>query len=139
MIHLAVTTSTHPPAALEVQAQALATELGASYMQRHGRGLDDLFAASETARLLIVGADRLRLRDRATGTEYFFHPNMFQIRAAGVLRGERDHFLAATGLRPGDAILDCTLGFASEAALASLTVGSGGPSRGLWRACRSWL
>lgn len=131
MPSLAVTTSTHPPAALEAQARALATELGASYVARHGRGLPETFAASEAARLLIVGADRLRLRDRATGTEYFFHPNMFQIRAAGVLRGEPDHFLAATGLGPGDALLDCTLGFASEAALASLAVGEAGCVVGL--------
>ena len=131
MLPLAITTSTHPSPVLEAQAKTLAAELTAPYVPRLGRGLPDLAASAEASRLLIVGTDRLRLRDTATGTEYFFHPNMFQIRAAGTLRGEPDHFLAAAELRLGDSLLDCTLGFASEAALAALVVGETGRVVGL--------
>ncbi len=128
---IAVTTSTHPPPTLETQAKSLAVELTAPYIARLGRGLSELATSAQASRLLIVGTDRLRLRDTATGTEYFYHPNMFQIRAAGALRGEPDHFLQATELRPGESLLDCTLGFASEAALAALTVGETGSVVGL--------
>ncbi len=130
-VPLAVTTSVKPGTDVEAQAQGLAAELGAPFVPRLGRPLPQIFAASEAARLLIAGADHLRLRDRATGTEYYFHPNMFLIRGSQVLRGQPDHFLEATGLGVGDALLDCTLGFASEAALASLAVGESGHVLGL--------
>lgn len=128
---LAVTTSVNPPGDLESQAREVAQELNAAYIPRQGRSLALIFAEGDTDRLLIAGGDHLRLRDRATGTEYFYHPNLFQIRAANVLRGEPDHFLEAAALSPGDRLLDCTLGFASEAALAALTVGEAGAVVGL--------
>ena len=128
---LAVTTSVKPATDLEAQAHSLAAELHAPFVPRLGRPLPQMFAAAEAARLLIAGADHLRLKDRVSGTEYYFHPNMFLIRGSQVLRGERDHFLEATGLGPGDMLLDCTLGFASEAALASLSVGESGRVLGL--------
>lgn len=130
-IPLAITTSVHPPPVLEAAAQRYAAELQATYVPRAGLSLPDLCAASNANRLLIVGADRLRLRDRATDTEYFFHPNLFQVRASNILRGAPDHFLIATQLKPGDSLLDCTLGFASEASLAALVVGETGQVTGL--------
>jgi 16S rRNA (guanine1516-N2)-methyltransferase len=134
-VPLAVTTAVKLGAAVEAQAQSLAAELHAPFVPRLGRPLPQIFAASgegfEVARLLIAGADHLRLKDRASGTEYYFHPNMFLIRGSHVLRGEPDHFLQATGLGPGDSLLDGTLGFASEAALASLIVGDQGLVLGL--------
>lgn len=128
---LAVTTSVRPDPALEAQARAIAAELSAPFLPRTGLSVADVFTASDAARLLIAGADHLRLRDRATGAEYFFHPNLFQVRAANVLRGAPDHFLEATELTPGDSLLDCTLGFASEASLAALAVGETGQVTGL--------
>jgi 16S rRNA (guanine1516-N2)-methyltransferase len=131
LIPLAVTTSVNPPPALEALAQNYAAELQAPYVPRTGLSLPDVFAISDSHRLLVVGVDRLRLRDRDTDTEYFFHPNLFQVRASNVLRGAPDHFLNATQIGPGDSILDCTLGFASEAGLAALVVGETGQVTGL--------
>ena len=130
-IPLAVTTSVRPDPAIEAQARSYAAELSAPFVSRFGLSLADVLAQADANRLLIVGADHLRLRDRATGAEYFFHPNLFQVRAANVLRGAPDHFLEATQLQSGDSILDCTLGFASEASLASLAVGDAGQVIGL--------
>lgn len=130
-IPLAVTTSVHPPPALEAAAQGYAAALEAPYVLRSGLSLPALFAASHAERLLIAGQDHLRLRDRAAGAEYFFHPNLFQVRAHNLGHGGRDHFLEAVQLAPGDSLLDCTLGFACEAGLAALTVGPGGQVVGL--------
>ncbi len=130
-LFLAVTTAVKPNAAVEAQAHRLAAELGTPFVPRLGRPLPQIFAETQAARLLISGADHLRLRDGATGAEYYFHPNMFLIRGANALRGVPDHFLEATALGPGDSLLDCTLGFASESALASLIVGEGGQVVGL--------
>ena len=128
---LAVTTSVHPPPDLEAQAWGYAAELGAPYVPRSGLSVSGVFAACRAERLLIAGQDHLRLRDRATGAEYFFHPNLFQVRAYNLLRGGRDHFLEAVQLGPGDSVLDCTLGFACEASLAALAVGESGSVVGL--------
>ncbi len=131
LIPLAVTTAARPDPILEAQGRAYAAELSAPFFPRFGLSVADVFRQSGAARLLVTGADHLRLHDGASGTEYFFHPNLFQVRAANVLRGGPDHFLEATQLAPGDSILDCTLGFASEASLAALRVGGAGRVVGL--------
>ena len=128
---LAVTTSVDPAAELESQARSYAAALNAPYAPRAGLSLPGVFDASGADRLLIAGLDHLRLRDKATGTEYFFHPNLFQVRASNVLRGAPDHFLNAARLGPGSSLLDCTLGFASEASLAGLVIGETGSVTGL--------
>lgn len=103
----------------------------APYVPRSGLSVPGVFAACEAERLLVAGQDRLRLRDRGSGTEYFFHPNLFQVRAYNLMHGGRDHFLEAVQLNAGDSLLDCTLGFACEAGLAALTVGDSGSVAGL--------
>lgn len=128
---LAVTTAVKPTAETEGQARALAGEMDAPFIPRLARALPALLAAAGTARLLVVGAGRLRLHDGDTGAAYFFHPNMFLVRGSAFLHGQPDHFLEATGLCAGDRLLDCTLGFASEASLAALAVGPAGVVVGL--------
>ncbi len=131
LIPFAVTTSAHPPLALETQARGYAAELHAPYVPRFGLPVPAVLAACGAKRLLIAGLDHLRLRDRATDAEYFFHPNLFQVRAYNLAHGGRDHFLEAAQLAPGDSVLDCTLGFACEASLAALAVGTSGQVVGL--------
>ena len=125
---LAVTTSVRPNAALAAEAQAVAEELNVPLAPRADKSLAEVFTDAETDRLLIVAEGRLRLRDRSTGTEYFYHPNLFLTRGSQVLEHgpDTDPFLRATALTPGGSLLDCTLGFASEAALGALAVGEGG-------------
>lgn len=130
-VPVVVTTAVQPTPTLEDRARELAHELGTSYAPR--RNVTAALVARETgaSRLLIVERERLRLRDTATGMEYFFHPNLAQVRGLNILRGVRDLFAEATGLGPGDSLLDCTLGFAAEATLASLLVGETGRVVGL--------
>ena len=130
-IPLAVTTSVYPPPSLEAQAREYAAELQAPFVPRFGLSLPDVFVNSDAHRLLVAGQDHLRLRDRGSGMEYFFHPNLFQVRAYNLLHGGRDHFLEAVQLNTGGSLLDCTLGFACEASLAALTVGESGHVVGL--------
>ena len=130
-VPLAVTTAVHPSPLLEAQAREYAAELQAPYVPRFGLSISGLFDACEAERLLVAGQDHLRLRDRSSGTEYFFHPNLFQVRAYNLMHGGRDHFLEAAQLGPGDSLLDCTLGFACEAGLAALAVGESGSVVGL--------
>ncbi|WP_407308907.1 class I SAM-dependent methyltransferase [Desulfosporosinus sp. SB140] len=60
-----------------------------------------------------------------------FHPNMALIRAINILRGASDRFLEATLLKPGDTLLDATLGLGSDALIGALAVGDQGKVLGL--------
>ena len=51
---------------------------------------------------------------------------MAEIRAQQLLRGAPDHLVRALDLRPGLRVLDCTLGLASDAAVAACVVGPSG-------------
>lgn len=128
---LVITTAAKLTPTLEHIASEMSAQLDAPLISRMGRSLPDIFEVTGAERLLVVGSDHLRLYDRTTGAEYFYHPNMFLSRGSVVLSGGSDHFLSAVDLNPGDRLLDCTLGFASESALASLALDGTGKVVGL--------
>jgi len=130
-VPLIVTTAARPSFEIEKLALLLSEELTSPYLSRLGRSVQEIYTASNSMRLLIVGADHLRLHDQKTGAEYYYHPNMFLTRGSVVVSGGSDPFLRAVNLQPGDQLLDCTLGFGSEAALASLFLGDSGRVVGL--------
>ena len=64
----------------------------------------------------------------------FFHPNMAQVRMKRLRCGDIDNMLEAMGGREflqNKTILDCTLGFASDAIISSYGVGPKGKVIGL--------
>lgn len=129
-LSLAVTTGGRPSPELEAEARRVADELQVAYAARNSGPLAKVFVETQAARLLVFGGDRLRLCN-ISGGEYFFHPNLAVVRAANLLRGQRDVFADATGLKNGESLLDCTLGFAGEAALGAILVGAAGRVVGL--------
>ena len=58
--------------------------------------------------------------------KFFFHPSMAALRIKSLIKGEQDNFVKATGLKEGMRILDCTMGLASDAIIASYVVGTTG-------------
>jgi hypothetical protein len=83
------------------------------------------------AGVLVVSPDRVTYYEPARGLEYFFHPSMLKVRLHNYRRGNPDPMLAAMQLRPGDEVLDCTLGRAADAALCAWVVGEQGRVLGL--------
>lgn len=75
---------------------------------------------------LVVSGERATYYEPARGIEYFFHPNLASTRIRNLRSGQRDHMIEAMGLGPGDAVLDCTMGRASEAIICAHVVGAGG-------------
>ena len=128
---LVVTTSLRPTPELEARARRLAAAITAPYARRRDAGLAHLLRELGGTRALILKPDRVVLRDAATGAEYAFHPNLAPVRLANQKSGGRELFAEATGLGPGDRLLDCTLGFAAEATLGALLVGEAGTVVGL--------
>jgi 16S rRNA (guanine1516-N2)-methyltransferase len=61
------------------------------------------------------------------GTERLsFHPSMALIRLINLRRGGSDRFLEATQLKPGDTLVDATLGLGSDALIGAWAVGDEG-------------
>lgn len=128
---LFVTTAFKPSPEREAHARALAGELGAAYVPRRDWGLPHLFGGLPRAeRALVVQAERLLLVSRG-GDELFYHPNMAFLRLGNLLRGQKDLLLDAAELRPGERVLDATLGYAAEAVLCAHAVGETGEVHGI--------
>lgn len=128
---LFVTTAMSPGPDMRERAEQLAGELSASFLSRRAKGFPKLWEKMPLATTaLVVQADRLMLVHR-DGAELFYHPNMAFPRLGNVLRGQPDTLLAAADLAPGDSVLDCTLGYASEAILCAHVVGDSGEVHGI--------
>lgn len=128
---LFVTTAAKETPALWEQAVRLADELHCEVIARRGGGMPQMFAAfPNTERAVVVQTNRLLLVDRA-GHSFFQHPNMGYLRFGHVSTGGQDTLIEATEAAPGDAILDCTLGYASEATLLAYVVGETGEVHGV--------
>lgn len=114
-----VTTSRHPRPEDEARARALAARLGIPYVPRAGS------VASLGARGVLV-VERGRLVVATSAGPLYFHPGMAKPRIRAMERGERDVMVEAMQLRPGDAVLDGTLGLGADAIVASFVVGPTG-------------
>ncbi|UOQ47697.1 class I SAM-dependent methyltransferase [Gracilibacillus caseinilyticus] len=112
------------------EAQVLAEQYHFPYVERKGVSVEQLKKRYHTD-VLVVGKNRLNLSPQELQTDVFFHPNMAMVRAKRLLKGEGDPFIQATGLRSGMSYLDCTLGLASDAIIASIAVGPSGVVTGV--------
>ncbi len=126
-----MTTAAKPDSDLEDAARALAASLGLAFLPRLPGTLPDMAQRFAVPTLLVVERGRLRLVHAPSGVEYAYHPNMLPVRARSVAQGQPDLFVQAMALRPGDAVLDGTLGFGTEASLAAWLVGEAGRVVGL--------
>lgn len=60
-----------------------------------------------------------------------FHPSMALLRIINIRRGVPDRYLEATGLEPGDRLLDLTLGLATDALIGAAICGPSGSVLGI--------
>ncbi len=116
-------------AAIET-AKAMAAQLGVTYVERpHNQVLEAFMAAQGLAAVIVLEKDGPRIHSEH-GT-FAYHPGMAEIRVQQLLRGAPDHLVWALDLHPGARVLDCTLGLASDAAVAACVAGSTGRVVGL--------
>ena len=132
MAAFAVTTSAKEEnAVLAATARQWAEELGVRYVPREkGQTLPAMLVRYGLAALLIAAETGPRVYT-PEGT-MFYHPGLGTVRwQRVVLKGEGDNFLRALAVRPGQKVLDATLGLAADALLASQAVGPSGRVTGL--------
>lgn len=111
-------------------AKAMAAELGVTYLDRpHNQVLEEFMVAQGLEAVIVLEKDGPRIHSQY-GT-FAYHPGMAEIRVQQLLRGAPDHLVKALDLRCGARVLDCTLGLASDAAVAACMVGETGRVVGL--------
>lgn len=128
-MNLIVTTIHKPTPAAAECAQTLAVRLGAPLVERGRRSLDSLCAEYGVDTVLVAAKGGPVVH--TPGGEYFFHLSMAELRINNLKDGKPDHMIAAMGLAPGMSVLDCTLGLATDAAVASFVAGGEGRVVGL--------
>lgn len=121
-----VATSRRSDPELTERARAWAEQLGVPFVERADRSLTKLCAEEGVEAALTVTPERVGLVIPAEDTEYFFHPSMARTRIRNIREGGGDPMVTAMGLQPGDSVLDCTLGRATDATVASWVVGEEG-------------
>ncbi len=131
MADLVVTTSRKVDAGRWAQAQDWAVWLEAALVPRSDRSLDDLTQEYTVTGVLVVGDDRVTYYEPARNLQYFFHPGMARRRLRNIESGRGDPMITAMQLRPGDTVLDGTLGRGTDATVASHVVGPAGRVVGL--------
>lgn len=134
-MQVAVTTPLRPaPADVEAALQA-AARYGLPYVARGSRALSRALAEVGAEAALVLSPGRAVLS--AGDTEHAWSPGMGALRLKRLLdvrAGRRrpddptihDPFLDAAGIRPGDAVLDCTCGLGADALVAAAAAGPGG-------------
>ncbi|MBM7867252.1 class I SAM-dependent methyltransferase [Heliobacterium gestii] len=126
---LRITTVHKSTPSVEARARALAAELGALFVPREGKSAERLAQEAGEKAILIVEKNRLTLRQGEDA--FFFHPNMATLRIRAVKEGKWDPLVHALDIRPGDRILDCTLGLGADALVAASVVGDRGEVIGI--------
>ncbi len=132
MITCVVTTSLKADPASAREAAEWAARLGTRAVRRSGRPVPALCREEAVDGALVLSPGRPPTFMPADGgMRYYYHPGMALTRIRNLLKGLGDPMVTAMRLQPGDAVLDCTLGRASDALVASSVVGPTGRVVGL--------
>lgn len=120
-----VTTGGRPDDNARQRAFFASTTLNIPFVERQKRSMKKLME-QEQANVLVAGKHRYEYYAYGQREPFFFHPSSAAFRAKRMARGEIDTFVDVTGLQQGDAMLDCTLGMATDSMLAAMKVGQTG-------------
>lgn len=120
-----VTTSDDPSEGAVALARQIAAELNAPAVARRGRSIRELKDRYGATEIVVVGGNGIRCYGRSE-EPFFFHPSMAALRVKRLMNGERDPMLEAADVRPGDQVIDCTMGLGSDAIVFAYAVGAAG-------------
>jgi Putative SAM-dependent methyltransferase len=112
------------------KAKAIADTLGVKFVPRRKQSIQ-LLQHHYNSDCLVVGKERLELYKMGETEPFFYHPNSAMFRIKRLLRGEHDPFALAAKLSKGMKVLDCTLGLAGDAIVASFLTGKEGQVIGI--------
>jgi 16S rRNA (guanine1516-N2)-methyltransferase len=110
---------TTAPSGDPAEAHELAARFGLRAEPRAGRALSTILAGGVP--VLVLAARRADLYER--GRAFRASAGMAVLRVLRAARGEVDPIVAHAGLRPGDTVLDATLGLGADALIAAHATG----------------
>lgn len=120
MPQIVVTTPYDPPAELIERSRKTAEELGAAWVARRGMSLSKLESRYAPEHLVVVGHQGIQWHTGgAGGKPFFFHPGLSVVRIKRLMDGQKDAMLTVCRFEPGDEVLDCTAGLASDSIVFS--------------------
>ncbi|MFZ5644187.1 MAG: class I SAM-dependent methyltransferase [Bacillota bacterium] len=120
---IAVTTAHKTNYEIIQKAERIGKNLGLPFLPREDYSIDQLISRHNLGGLLVFKKDSIVYK--YPGGEFFFHPGMAKLRINEILNGKTDQMIKALDLRPGDSVLDCTLGLGSDAIVISYVNGGG--------------
>ncbi|TWT00990.1 class I SAM-dependent methyltransferase [Planomicrobium sp. CPCC 101079] len=118
-----VTTAYRPTEALKKKAEKVARNLAIPFFERNKRSIDKLHEELGCD-VLVAAKERLEFYPLGKTEPFFFHPNSSAFRTKRPIAD--DPLIEVSGLQSGDSFVDCTLGMASDAIVASQWVGEKG-------------
>ena len=138
-IKFAVTSNKNDNRKMIIQAKSWEEELQVPYAPRYENGsLDAMLEDFQLDALLIASKKGPQIYTKEG--MLFYHPGLGKVRWQRVMqRHENDNFLTALNVRPGQRVLDCTVGLAADALLASCAVGEAGKVVGLEASLPLWF
>ncbi|MGI6093610.1 MAG: class I SAM-dependent methyltransferase [Veillonellaceae bacterium] len=129
MAHAVVTTVRNATGTDESIGRMFASELGTVFVERNNYSIANLKNLYNVENIVVVTKSGPVIYTLAG--EYYFHLSMAELRIKNLKNGKHDHMTDAMGLFPNASVLDCTLGLASDAIVASYCVGNNGKVVGL--------
>ncbi len=112
---------TTAPSGDPAEARELAERFGLSAQDRAGRPVRQILADAAGAPVLVLAARRADLYPG--GRSFRASAGMAFLRVLRARKGEVDPLVGAAGLRPGDRVLDATLGLGGDALVAAHATG----------------
>lgn len=119
-------------------ARQWAQQLGVPFLPRKKEETLDELLQTDAYQCLIVATQEGPQIFSSEG-KLFYHPGMAVLRLQRLQQGEPDNFALACGLHSGMRFLDCTLGLASDALIASFLCGTSGRVVGLEASPPLWF
>ncbi len=126
-----ITTGQKVNATLIAKVKQLSEQLQLPFVARRDRSIETLYNDHQTDQLLVVLKETIKWYRKGDAHPFFFHPGLSVVRIKRLLRGDNDIMIKACQINPGDSFLDCTLGLAADAIVASYAVGEKGKVVGI--------
>ncbi|WP_027417131.1 class I SAM-dependent methyltransferase [Aneurinibacillus terranovensis] len=119
-----ITTIYEPGEDLIKRALDLAAEFGGEYVPRQKLSIVRLHERDNE--VVVVTKEGVKAYRKGIALPFFFHPDMAMLRIKRLRSGDTDVMVTICNLHEGSRFLDCTLGLASDALVASYAVGQKG-------------
>ncbi len=127
-----ITTSFNPNQKILKRVNEFIVSLNCIFIDRDKKSLVQIMQDCNTDELIVIEKKHAKYYKKDNmKSPFFFHPSMAALRINRLKQGDNDLMIKISELKYGDSFLDCTLGLASDAIVASFVVGNEGRVVGL--------